>query len=220
MPLVHARKFRNLRVDPANISSYTKAQADAILAIIEDKIANPPEHANPEHAERWELLRRAWWLLRYAGLRGAEVLALRWEDVELHNLQEDSYLHINSHEDARGNYFQVKQHHVATIPIVHDALIEELQSWEQDHPFILKGYWHSSVELGRAFARLQEEAGIKESIKPLHGFRAFFATELHNLGASIYGIKELLRHSSISTTERYIDKRNSKISGLRALTAA
>ena len=47
LPLTHARKFRNLRVDPANIASYTKEEADQILALIEERIANPPSSINP-----------------------------------------------------------------------------------------------------------------------------------------------------------------------------
>jgi integrase len=220
LPLVHARKFRNLKTDPANISSYSKEQADNILQLIEARIANPLPNVNPDFHRRWELLRRAWWLSRYAGLRGAELLSLRWKDIKLAPLQEDSFLDINSHEDARGKWFQVKQHHAAVVPIVHDCLIEELQSWEHDHEFVLGNYWKSSIELSRAFARLQAQVGISDDIKPVHGFRALFATELHNLGASIYNVKELLRHSSIETTERYIDKRNNKISALRSLTKA
>lgn len=219
LPLVHARKFRNLKTDPANISSYSKEQADNILQHIEHRIANPLPNVNPDFHKRWELLRRAWWLARYAGLRGAELLSLRWQDIQLAPLQEDSFLDINSHEDARGKWFQVKQHHAAIVPIVHDVLIEELQSWEHDHEFVLGNYWKSSIELSRAFSRLQAKLHISEQIKPVHGFRALFATELHNLGASIYNVKALLRHSSIETTERYIDKRNNKISALRSLTA-
>ena len=221
LPLTHARKFRNLRVDPANIASYTKEEADQILALIEDRIANPPSHINPDLIRRWELLRRAWFLARYAGLRGAEILALRWEDIELNPIDQDSFIDINSHENARGRWFQVKQHHAAKIEIIHTRLIHELQSWDRNHEFVCGNHWNSSVELGRAFTRLQEELGISDEIKPVHGFRALFATELHNLGASLKDVKDQLRHSSISTTERYIDKRNnSRGSRLRALTAA
>ncbi len=220
LPLIHARKFRNIKTDPANIASYTNEQADAILRLIEDRIADPPVKTNHEYHCRWELLRRAWYLMRFAGLRGAEVLSLRWQDVELNPLPADSWISINSHEDARGNWFQVKQHHVAEIEIIYDDLVAELESWARDHKFILRGHWQTSTELGRAFKRLQAELNIDAEIKPLHGFRAMFATELHNFGASLKDVKDQLRHSSIETTERYIDKRNNaRGKKLRALTA-
>lgn len=50
-----------------------------------------------------------------------------------------------------------------------------------------------------------------------HSLRKFFATQLHDRGAHIREIQELLGHSSVSTTQRYIDVTDAKLSAAVAL---
>jgi integrase/recombinase XerD len=48
-----------------------------------------------------------------------------------------------------------------------------------------------------------EKAGIKKNITP-HTFRRSFATHLYRRKAQLLTIQQLLGHSSVQTTEKYI----------------
>ena len=54
----------------------------------------------------------------------------------------------------------------------------------------------------RTLYKAYRDAGVAH-IKPNEMGRHFFGTQLVNEGADIYGVKEWLGHSDVSTTERY-----------------
>jgi site-specific recombinase XerD len=63
------------------------------------------------------------------------------------------------------------------------------------------GRWSETSEK-RTLYKAYRDAGVLH-IKPNEMGRHFFATTLVNDGADVYGVKEWLGHSDISTTERY-----------------
>lgn len=197
-PLV-ARSWEKVEADEKTIMSFTDEQLDLIEQTIVARSLYPPDR-------RWEILKRAYFLLRYTGLRGSEVNSLRWSDVQLKG--RDSFIFIRSHKDARGNDFNVKGNHEEVMPIAFESMIKEMSTWKRTHEYILEGHFSSAVELGRAFKRLQVELGISNGIKPLHGFRAAFCTKLFKLGAASLYVQRAMRHKSIETTNRYLDARN------------
>lgn len=202
-PLLGVRKFQMVDEPKKTIASFTDDHLDDILQAIEGRILVPPPCVNKHHEQRWELLRRAYYLLRYSGLRGSEVNSLRWADLDL----QEGFIHINDHKTARGDDFDVKGDHHEWSPIVYDELLNELRSWSQDHEFVLRGYWASATELMRAFKKIEQDLGIS-GIKPLHGYRAAYTCGLFKLGASTEYVRRALRHVNASTTQRYLDSRN------------
>jgi integrase len=205
-PLLSARKFKRALEVQKTIKSWDDNALDQMLAYIDDKIHLPPQCVNKSQEQRWELLRRAFFLLKYTGMRGSEVNNLRWSDIKFINGK--VFIHLEDHETAAGDQFHVKAKHEEFSLVIFDELIHELQSWEQDHEFILRGYWKSAVELGRAFKTVQEHLALKSDEKPLHAFRAFFCGELFKMGASTEYVRRQMRHRSAVTTARYLDSRN------------
>lgn len=73
----------------------------------------------------------------------------------------------------------------------------ELNEQENIFPF--------SIETaGNELKRRCKELGIIRGRRSLHSFRRFYATDLDNNGVGLKTIKELLGHTSIETTDRYI----------------
>jgi integrase len=58
--------------------------------------------------------------------------------------------------------------------------------------------------LDRIVARIAKRAGVKLPSKPIHAFRAYYATSLIRAGVDIYTVQRLLGHSDIETTIRYL----------------
>ncbi|MDP2347049.1 MAG: site-specific integrase [Gammaproteobacteria bacterium] len=61
----------------------------------------------------------------------------------------------------------------------------------------------SSQTIQNLFRELYQEAGISNASS--HSGRRFFVTNLSEKGVSVRVIQELARHSSLATTQRYID---------------
>lgn len=130
----------------------------------------------------------------YAGLRCAEVLALRPRDVDLNGY----LLRIR----GKGGKERV-------VPI--DATLEaHLIEWRARRPAgprffsTLGGRELGDRYVRRMVARYGKKAGIKEDVHPhllRHTCASAWLSERH---MSIYEVKLLLGHSRLSTTERYL----------------
>lgn len=148
---------------------------------------------------------RAYLLLgRYAGLRAFEVAKIRGEDVD----QENIYVL------GKGRKAEV----LPTHPVLWDLA--------QSYPRV--GYWFPSarsksghvtphsitVRVSRHFSRL----GIDGAS---HRNRHLYGTELLRAGANIRVVQELMRHSDISTTIRYLGVDESeKVAAIQSLVAS
>ena len=163
-----------------------------------------------EKSRRWENLLRAFYILRWTGIRAGELLFLEWENVDLR----DAEIFLLSSDDYR-----LKGRRAEGVPIA-DPLLEFLET--VDHTgerFVLddgKGgrYWDTRPALSRSMKRFQKEIGVAGP-KSLHGFRATLATMLgREPNANISDIQRLLRHTSISTTLGYIKKDDRNLRGM------
>ena len=133
----------------------------------------------------------------FTGLRWGECRKLRWRHVVL-----DDPAHLN----LDGNL--TKNSKPAVLPLAWKAL-EALGSVhtdaaQPDDPVFLMPDPRTIVnDLKRARIDVQDAAGRRASF---HSLRKFFATQLANGGVDVYVAKELMRHASVTTTERsYID---------------
>ncbi|HFD2033501.1 TPA: tyrosine-type recombinase/integrase [Clostridium perfringens] len=66
-----------------------------------------------------------------------------------------------------------------------------------------KGEKLTTSGLSQDFGRVVKELEIKKRVHP-HKLRSLFATTMYNVGEDVFAIKELMGHSSLSTTNRYI----------------
>jgi site-specific recombinase XerD len=148
----------------------------------------------------------------YTGMRLNEIVNLRWKNVDLRN----KVITVGDEN------FTTKGRNQRYIPICEEALkvIENLElrmqnkkrdriisikSFASTHDFVFckkDGSKYCGNFVSRKFKNACIAAGIDSSIH-FHSLRHSFASNLVQKGISLYTIKELLGHSSISTTEIY-----------------
>ena len=143
---------------------------------------------------------RAYYLLRYAGLRRGEVHSLRLENINLSK----GVIHLR-HVNEIG--FKVKSGIEQTVPLakilVDEFLRNDLERREPpEHWYLDNGHGGllpaSGNALTKALTRHAAQAGIEFQGKILHGFRASLATSLANENPAV--AQRILRHANISTT--------------------
>lgn len=152
-------------------------------------------------------------LMLYAGLRVAEVEALRIDDVKV-----NGNVTITIREGKKGKY--------ATVTLI-EKYSKNLKKWLKYRQSLEKDIYKESPYLfvsersGKMGARaiqvmLNKYAKLAhmENITP-HRFRHSFCKNLANAGVPIETISKLARHESIETTKIYID--NSHAEMLEAL---
>ena len=167
------------------VEAFTEAQLDTIEEYL---ISQEPV------AKRWELLLLAHHVLRHTGLRGSELLGLRWDDITIDTREirvSDSELNrVKSRVQLKIVFPKVLQQILKVQPIKHEYLLER--------------YWAHLNELTAAMRKIQRSLGISGP-KPLHGYRASYCKKLFNSGFSAPLVKRSLRHASITTTIGYYD---------------
>jgi integrase len=135
----------------------------------------------------------------YAGLRRAEIVNLRWEDLDF----KKSMLHVRSDSE-----YTPKGKRPRSIPI-HKTLVEALREIQDDKP---RRGWVFPRTDGRAgllginaptreFSELLKAAKIKGR---LHDLRHTFGSRLVREGVPLPVVKELMGHSDISSTMIYV----------------
>lgn len=160
----------------------------AIWQLLDTAIAEAPTPYRRFMAER---NKRAMSLMYYAGLRIGEVTALRWRNVDL--------------ERGMVTVRQGKGNKDRTLPL-HPALAAELAAVAQRAPGqavvgTADGKPLHPKSLAHLFERWLRRQGIHITA---HQFRHTFATELVMNGGDLYHVKELMGHTHLSTTERYL----------------
>lgn len=138
-------------------------------------------------------------MLYGSGLRVSELIDVRLSHIHI----EEKYMLI----EGKGNKQRL-------VPLS-DASIEQMLFWNEyrQHMNIKKGHEdylflnRRGEKLSRAMVfqvvkMLTAMAGIRKKISP-HTFRHSFATHLHENGANLRAIQQLLGHESITTTELY-----------------
>ena len=150
-------------------------------------------------AKPWVLKRdKAIFLLAYGcGLRVSEVLALRLEQF----YNSPRFLRI----DGKGG----KQRSVPLLSTVLERVLDYVKHCPyrltDDMPIFLgvRGARLNSVMVRKRCAQLRRRLGLSESASP-HALRHSYATHLLNAGGDMRAIQELLGHTSLSTTQRYL----------------
>lgn len=137
----------------------------------------------------------------YTGMRLDEIVNLRLKNVDLENKV------ITVGDDC----FTTKGRNQRFIPISDEALTSILSQRERKKVFQMnKAYLFCKNDgkrftgdyISKRFKLACKAAGVDQSIH-FHSLRHSFASNLVQKGVPLYTIKELLGHSSISTTEIY-----------------
>lgn len=137
----------------------------------------------------------------YTGMRLNELVNLTWRNVNLTT----RIITVGDEE------FTTKGRNQRYIPICDEALNSILNQRENEKIIPIgsnylfckpNGEKYTGDYFSKAFKKACRAAGIDKSIH-FHSLRHSFASNLAQKGISLYTIKELLGHSSISTTEIY-----------------
>lgn len=127
------------------------------------------------------------------GLRVSEVVGLKINDIDSHNM-------IVRIERAKG-----KKDRIVPLP---QSVLEELREYYKEYrpkEFLFEGQTGGKYSLRSAqsvFKTAMKKAGIKKRIG-IHGLRHSYATHLLESGTDIRFIQELLGHNFLKTTEIY-----------------
>ena len=161
--------------------------------------------------------------LALCSMRRTEILNLVVSDIDF----EKNEIHLMPKSTSATTWpWSIKNHNEAYIGIddtISRMLIElSEQLGPQLNIILKKNYWERNLRLqaagtlshrlrnnpwgnfNRDFSKLLMRAQVPH--KRFHDYRRTFATERYNDGFDIRQLKYLLRHSSIQTTERYIQE--------------
>ena len=193
-------RLEKMRLTKKAPGIYTEAQLDDLLASIEQRVFNAESEVTLVSALNQ---RRAFYMLRYTGMRGGEVRAMPLERI----LQTSIII-----ADVPEAGFKVKGRKEARVPVMpalREFLDKDLLNRNPAEIWYLDSgqgslHWSSVMTLGRVFRTHIRSLGITD-VKPLHGFRATVASSLLNSGTSPQAVQALLRHSSVTTTMGYFN---------------
>ncbi len=154
-----------------------------------------------------EVIKNVFTVAFYTGMRLDEIINLRWKNVDLEN-------RVITVGDEN---FTTKGRKQRFIPICEEVFVI-LTNLKKTPSFILPlikeenicsyvfcksdGKKYTGDHISQSFKRACKAAGMESSIH-FHSLRHSFASNLVQKGVPLYTIKELLGHSSISTTEIY-----------------
>lgn len=137
----------------------------------------------------------------HVGLRRGELIHLRWRDV---NAERKILRVTNSAE------FTTKTVKERTIPLSYRAveLLDKTHDEASSCPYVfsLRGKKLNHNTLTHYFRRFRRRARLPDHFN-LHSTRHTFATWLAEKGTPILVIQQLMGHSTVKTTERYMSSR-------------
>ena len=136
----------------------------------------------------------------HTGLRREEIRFLAWGDVDL----EAGLLRVTT----KGDKFSPKSYSERTVPI-NDELLAYLRLLRSEQ---LGAEWvclncelrQWSLGITKWARELFSAAGIERDHGTLHRLRHTFGTRLLHAGADLETLRDLMGHSDISTTARYL----------------
>jgi len=138
-----------------------------------------------------------------SGLRIGEVLRLKVSDIDSIKMQ----LYINQGKRKKDRYAILSKHNL-------DCLRDYYRAYKPED-FLFSGQFNKSKPLSentveKEFKSTLAAAGITKKVTP-HSLRHAFASHLLENGTDIYTIKSLLGHSTLRSTEVYLQLSPSRV---------
>ena len=188
-------KITFLREVKKTIKAYTPEQVETVTNYLISQW-----HSTEER--RYWIQLKAVTFMSCLGLRGGEINSLHWDDVNL--LRNTVHIHDNE-------FNRVKGRKDVYLPMP-DKLRQFIQSIPEEERFgyVLERYYRNVQILSRAFHRLHDKMEFTGA-KSLHGYRAYFCTQLFNSGRQAPKVQRLMRHSSLVTTNLYLDEEQDQL---------
>lgn len=158
--------------------------------------ARRPRDLSIPAAEWWQALLI---FARYTGWRRGEILALKWDDVDLEPDENGEYWATTQAPDNKGG----RTERVPLLPIV----VQHLRPIRTFGPMVFP-WKHSERLLYPELERIAEAAGVKfpsngRREDKFHALRKTFGTKAALAGIDRKALTALMRHKDYSTTERY-----------------
>jgi len=145
-----------------------------------------------------------------SGLRASEIANLRLSDI----LENDGELRESTNIKGKGskvsriflNNQDLRKALLAWLDVREDYIASDRLFYTQKRTAMRPQY------VARIMYELMQRANIKEASS--HSLRRTFANTLMDNGVNIRDIKELMRHSSIATTQLYFETSETKLSAI------
>lgn len=174
---------------PARTEPVPNALTDEAVTLLMKAIQQPPWTRTL--ILKWARNRRAIYLMLYAGLRLGETVALHWRDVDLSR----GVLLVRHGKGGKSR----------AVPVHSDLAAElSMSPYREPHHAVVDDGAGNAVAIGTVrhiFDRWLVQRGVRCHA---HQLRHTFATRLLEADVDLRTIQELLGHSSIETTQRYL----------------
>lgn len=146
-----------------------------------------------------------------AGLRAFEAAAARWEDISWRDGRPTS-LHIPHGKGDKPAYLPINHALADALLAFHEVgnrrsgLSESLNHYGKGYIFPGRGGRGHIITRTAAFwmTAACRQAGLPREKGHLHSLRHSFATHLLQAGIDLRSVQELMRHSSLATTQIYL----------------
>lgn len=160
-------------------------------------------------AETNEIFKNIFAFAFYTGLRLGEILNLEWDRVDLVN----SFITVGSEKHKTKSRTNRK---VPMAQMVKDLLIDlndrnQSSVSKSDYVFVkANGFRYTEVYISKRFKKIIRKLKLSEEYH-FHTLRHSFASYLVQKKVDLYSVKELMGHSSISTTQIYAHLNTEKL---------
>ena len=134
------------------------------------------------------------------GMRQGEILKLRWTDVDT----KAGVLKLRDTKGSKQKGYQVGSV-THTVPLNKDAQAILDRQPKKSMVVFPNGKGEQRRCVTKQAVRLRDKAGLGTEIRPFHSLRHIYATRCIEKGIPLKTVSELLGHSSVSVTERYVE---------------